>query len=160
MWALVGLFTFSASAERWFFAALSPLTLALLVGFAIPDKVMDSKQPQFLIACIDDALAESRYVLSDNPGVASGLAWELKRSDILLFGSRGELAYGLDYPDAKGRFVAERDFTDWLAGHRQQGIVSLVLHQSQADEFMRLPIPKPDNVYQQGRMVLLQYFPQ
>ncbi|WP_312277758.1 lipid IV(A) 4-amino-4-deoxy-L-arabinosyltransferase [Kosakonia cowanii] len=160
MWALVGLFTFRASAERWFFAALSPLTLALLVGFAIPDKVMDSKQPQFLIACIDDALAESRYVLSDNPGVASGLAWELKRSDILLFGSRGELAYGLDYPDAKGRFVAERDFTDWLAGHRQQGIVSLVLHQSQADEFMRLPIPKPDNVYQQGRMVLLQYFPQ
>ncbi|WLI78021.1 lipid IV(A) 4-amino-4-deoxy-L-arabinosyltransferase [Kosakonia sp. H02] len=158
LWAVVGLYTLRT--DRWSFAALCPLTLALVVGMAIPDKVMDSKQPQFLINFVYDALAPSRYVLADNPGVAAGLAWELKRPDIILFGARGELAYGLAYPQGQGRFVAKDDFNDWLAAHRQQGVVSLVLHQSKPDDFIRMPIPKPDNVYVQGRMVLIQYYPQ
>ncbi|WP_342325429.1 lipid IV(A) 4-amino-4-deoxy-L-arabinosyltransferase [Kosakonia sp. BYX6] len=160
MWALVGLYTLNASAERWSLAALCPLALALVVGVSIPDKVMDSKQPQFLINFAWDSLAPSRYVLADNPGVAFGLAWQLKRADIMLFGSRGELAYGLAYPGGQNRFVTKGDFTDWLAAHRQQGVVSLVLHQSKQDDFIRMPIPKPDNVYVQGRMVLIQYYPQ
>ncbi len=64
------------------------------------------------------------------------------------------------YPDAKDRFVEEDNFSDWLAQRRQQGVVSLVLHQSKPDDFTRLPIPKPDNVYVQGRMVFIQYYPQ
>lgn len=159
-WALVGLFTLRASAERWPYAALCPLAIALLVGIVIPDKVMDSKQPQFLINFVNEPLTPSRYVLADNVGVAAGLAWELKRSDIILFGTRGELTYGMSYPDGEGRFVREDDFTDWLSQHRQEGVISLVLHQSKKDDFTRMPIPKPDNVYVQGRMVFIQYFPQ
>lgn len=159
-WALVGLFTLRASAERWSYAALCPLAIALLVGIVIPDKVMDSKQPQFLNNFVNEPLTPSRYVLADNVGVAAGLAWELKRSDIMLFGTRGELTYGMSYPDGEGRFVREDDFTDWLSQHRQEGVISLVLHQSKKDDFTRMPIPKPDNVYVQGRMVFIQYFPQ
>ena len=159
-WALVGVFTLRASADRWSYAALCPLAIALLVGIVIPDKVMDSKQPQFLINFVNEPLTPSRYVLADNVGVAAGLAWELKRSDIMLFGTRGELTYGMSYPDGEGRFVREDDFTDWLSQHRQEGVISLVLHQSKKDDFTRMPIPKPDNVYVQGRMVFIQYFPQ
>lgn len=159
-WALVGLFTLRASDARWPYAALCPLGIALLVGVAIPDKVMDSKQPQFLINFINEPLRPSRYVLADNVGVAAGLAWELKRSDIILFGARGELAYGLAYPDAGERFVSEDNFPQWLAQHRQEGVISLILHQSKPDDFTRMPLPKPDNVYVQGRMVFIQYFPQ
>lgn len=159
-WALVGVFTLRASAERWSYAALCPLAIALLLGIVIPDKVMDSKQPQFLINFVNEPLTPSRYVLADNVGVAAGLAWELKRSDIMLFGTRGELTYGMSYPDGEGRFVREDDFTNWLSQHRQEGVISLVLHQSKKDDFTRMPIPKPDNVYVQGRMVFIQYFPQ
>ncbi|WP_086872802.1 lipid IV(A) 4-amino-4-deoxy-L-arabinosyltransferase [Kosakonia pseudosacchari] len=159
-WALVGVFTLRASAERWSYAALCPLAIALLLGIVIPDKVMDSKQPQFLINFVNEPLTPSRYVLADNVGVAAGLAWELKRSDIMLFGTRGELTYGMSYPDGEGRFVREDDFTNWLSQHRQEGAISLVLHQSKKDDFTRMPIPKPDNVYVQGRMVFIQYFPQ
>jgi len=159
LWALAGWSTLQASAQRWAYAAFCPLGIALMIGAVIPDRVMDSKQPQFLINFVYESLAPSRYVLTDSVGVAAGLAWELKRQDIILFAARGELAYGLAYPDGQERFVREADFSRWLAQRRQQGIVSLVLHQDKPDDFTRLAIPKPDNVYVQGRMVLIQYFP-
>lgn len=160
LWALVGWFTLKPGRQRWASAAFCPLGIALLVGIVIPDRVMDAKQPQFMVDFVYKSLAPSRYVLTDNVGVGAGLAWELKRSDIILLGSRGELAYGLNWPDARDRYVSQEDFSDWLATRRQQGTVSLVLHQSRPDDYIRLSMPKPDHVYVQGRMVLLQYYPQ
>ncbi|WP_039057791.1 lipid IV(A) 4-amino-4-deoxy-L-arabinosyltransferase [Enterobacter sp. Bisph1] len=159
-WALVGLFTLRSSDKRWSWAALCPLAIALLVGIVVPDKVMDSKQPQFLINFINEPLMPSRYVLTNNVGVAAGLAWELKRTDIILFDARGELTYGMAYPDGEGRFVSEEDFARWLALHRREGVISLILHQSKPDDYMHMSLPKPDNIYVQGRMVFIQYLPQ
>ncbi|KEP71889.1 4-amino-4-deoxy-L-arabinose transferase, partial [Microbacterium sp. SUBG005] len=42
IWASVGWFTLK-NPQRWWLAALCPAGLALLVGFAIPDRVVDSK---------------------------------------------------------------------------------------------------------------------
>jgi 4-amino-4-deoxy-L-arabinose transferase len=36
--------------------------------------VIDSKQPQFMVDIIGESLAPSRYVLSNNVGIAAGLA--------------------------------------------------------------------------------------
>lgn len=47
-WALMGWLAMKDNGRRWTLAACCPLGLALLVGFAIPDRVIDSKQPQFL----------------------------------------------------------------------------------------------------------------
>lgn len=137
-----------------------PLGLALLVGFAIPDRVIDSKQPQFLVDIVSESLQPSRYVLTNNVGIAGGLAWELKRSDIIMFDKQGELKYGLDWPDAQGSFVSQAGFADWLATHRQQGPVSLVLLMDKGESMVDLPLPKPDNAYELGRVVFLQYLPQ
>ena len=73
-------------------------------------------------------------MLANNVGVASGLAWELNRHDIILFGQTGELKYGLGYPDVKGRFVSNGDIAQWLETHRQQGPVSLVILLSKNDD--------------------------
>nr|VUD32654.1 4-amino-4-deoxy-L-arabinose transferase [Raoultella sp. NCTC 9187] len=64
---------------------------------------------------------QAATLLTNNVGIAGGLSWELKRNDIILFDKQGELKYGLDWPDAQGRFVSEGDFVSWLATHRQQG---------------------------------------
>ncbi|MBK2638108.1 4-amino-4-deoxy-L-arabinose lipid A transferase, partial [Escherichia coli] len=143
VWALMGWLAMKDSGRRWSLAALCPLGLALLVGFAIPDRVIDSKQPQFLVDIVSESLQPSRYVLTNNVGIAGGLAWELKRSDIIMFDKQGELKYGLDWPDAQGSFVSQAGFADWLAAHRQQGPVSLVLLMDKGESMLDLPLPKP-----------------
>ena len=160
VWAAVGKYTLRDSPRRWWLAALCPAGLALLVGFAIPSKVEDSKQPQLLIETVRVPLQESRFVLANNVGVASGLAWELKRNDIILYGQAGELRYGLNYPDAQGRFVSKEAIAQWLEEHRQQRPVSLVLLLSKNDDLVRAKLPEPDSLYVQGRLAYLQYFPQ
>jgi len=159
VWASVGWFTLK-NPQRWWLAALCPAGLALLVGFAIPDRVVDSKQPQSLVDSVREPLQMSKFVLANNVGIASGLAWELQRNDIILYGQSGELKYGLDYPDAKGRFVSKDDIAHWLEAHRQQGLVSLVILLSKNDDLARAGLPKPDNLTIQGRLAYLQYLPQ
>lgn len=159
VWASVGWLTLK-NPQRWWLAALCPAGLALLVGFAIPDRVVDSKQPQSLVDSVREPLQMSKFVLANNVGIASGLAWELQRNDIILYGQSGELKYGLDYPDAKGRFVSKDDIAHWLEAHRQQGPVSLVILLSKNDDLARAGLPKPDNLTIQGRLAYLQYLPQ
>lgn len=160
VWALVGWFTLRQTQQRWWLAALCPLGVAMLIGFAVPNRVVDSKQPQSLVDTVRDPLENSRYVLANNVGVASALAWELKRDDIILFGQTGELKYGVNFPDAQGRFVDKGELSDWLAEHRQQGRVSLVILLSKNDDIERAQLPKPDSMYVQGRLAYLQYLPQ
>lgn len=155
-WGLVGLATWRQNARHWRWAAACPLLFILLVGYLIPQQVIDSKQPQNFIQNNFSELNNSRYVLTDSVGVAAGLAWELKRSDILMLSEKGELTYGLNYADSQNQFVSGADFSQWLANARQQGDVSLVVQLSQ-DEAIPTDLPAADKVNLMNRLALLWY---
>jgi len=156
-WALVGAFTLKNSARRWPVAVLCPLGIALVVGAVIPKQIEDSKQPQAFISAVHQDLSDSRYILTDSPGVAAGIAWELKRSDIDFYEDTGELKYGLEYADSRHRLVKADDFAEWLAIHRREGKVSVVLLLSKGEDETSNGLPVADFVYQQGRFILYQY---
>ncbi|UVC32145.1 lipid IV(A) 4-amino-4-deoxy-L-arabinosyltransferase [Pantoea sp. SOD02] len=156
-WGVMGWLSRKPENGRWQLAALCPLALALLVGFAIPQKVRDSKQPQSFVSAVHDQLADSRYLLANNPGVASAVAWELQRSDINFYDAKGELQYGLSYPDAQSHYIDADNFADWLRVHRRQGKVSLVLMMNSSDKTPDKNLPEPDDVYRQGRLVYYGY---
>ncbi|MDN5987917.1 MAG: lipid IV(A) 4-amino-4-deoxy-L-arabinosyltransferase, partial [Hafniaceae bacterium] len=90
-WSLFGVIALVRGGKNWLWSAVCPLVLGLLIAQAIPQKIENSKNPQAFIDDMMPQLASSRYVLSDEVGIAAGLAWELKRSDILMFDYSGEL---------------------------------------------------------------------
>ncbi|CPR14124.1 lipid IV(A) 4-amino-4-deoxy-L-arabinosyltransferase [Brenneria goodwinii] len=155
-WALAGALSLKPQRGRWLAAALCPLALALCVGAAIPQSVRNSKQPQTFVRSIADPLADSRYILSDNSGVASAIAWTLQRGDIIFYDKQGELKYGLSYPDAQSRYITNADFRRWLAAHRKQGAVSLVLRLDRG-ESAPADLPPADLIYRADQMLFLQY---
>ncbi|WP_145560185.1 lipid IV(A) 4-amino-4-deoxy-L-arabinosyltransferase [Yersinia mollaretii] len=155
-WGGVGLATWRNNARHWRWAAACPLLFILLVGYLIPQQVIDSKQPQNFIQNNFSELNSSRYVLTDSVGVAAGLAWELKRSDIMMLSEKGELTYGLNYADSQNQFVSGDDFSQWLANARQQGDVSLVVQLSQ-NEAIPAYLPTADKVNLMNRLALLWY---
>ncbi|MGP4130022.1 hypothetical protein OJE16_09730 [Pantoea tagorei] len=127
------------------------------MGFAIPQKVRDAKQPLNFVSAVRERLAGSRYLLADNPGVASAIAWSLRRSDITLYDAKGEVQYGLSYPDAQARYVDGAAFADWLRAHRRQGRVSVVMMLNSDENAPDAHLPTPDDRYQQGRLVYYGY---
>ncbi|EKN6093794.1 4-amino-4-deoxy-L-arabinose lipid A transferase, partial [Yersinia enterocolitica] len=141
---------------HWRWAAACPLLFILLVGYLIPQQVIDSKQPQNFIQNNFNELSSSRYVATDSVGVAAGLAWELKRSDILMFSEKGELSYGLNYADSGDHYISAQDFSDWLVHARQKGDVSLVIQLSR-NEKIPDSLPAADKVSLMNRLALLWY---
>lgn len=155
-WLLFAVISARDNAKRWTWAAACPLLLCLLIGYAIPQQVIDSKQPQNFIRDNIATLSQSQFVLADRVGIAAGLAWELKRSDVLMYGEKGELTYGLAYPDARAHYIGEEDFAGWLAQARKQGDVSLVMQLSRG-EHVPTDLPPPDSVVEMHRMALVWY---
>ncbi|MGP1019888.1 lipid IV(A) 4-amino-4-deoxy-L-arabinosyltransferase [Serratia sp. CY64357] len=155
-WLLFALVSVRDNGRQWRWAAACPVLLCLVIGYAIPQQVTDSKLPQNFARAMMAELSDSRYVLSDSVGLAAGLAWELKRSDVLMYSQKGEVAYGLEYPDAKGHLISDADFPQWLAQARKQGNVSLVLQLSRG-EALPQELPAADKVDRMNRLVLMWY---
>ncbi|MEL5298151.1 lipid IV(A) 4-amino-4-deoxy-L-arabinosyltransferase [Serratia nevei] len=155
-WLLFALVSVRDNGRQWRWAAACPVLLCLVIGYAIPQQVTDSKLPQNFARATMAELSDSRYVLSDSVGLAAGLAWELKRSDVLMYSQKGEVAYGLEYPDAKGHLISDADFPQWLAQARKQGNVSLVLQLSRG-EALPQELPAADKVDRMNRLVLMWY---
>ncbi|HEJ7090501.1 TPA: lipid IV(A) 4-amino-4-deoxy-L-arabinosyltransferase [Serratia marcescens] len=155
-WLLFALVSVRDNGRQWRWAAACPVLLCLVIGYAIPQQMTDSKLPQNFARATMAELSDSRYVLSDSVGLAAGLAWELKRSDVLMYSQKGEVAYGLEYPDAKGHLISDADFPQWLAQARKQGNVSLVLQLSRG-EALPQELPAADKVDRMNRLVLMWY---
>ncbi|WP_416778433.1 lipid IV(A) 4-amino-4-deoxy-L-arabinosyltransferase [Xenorhabdus budapestensis] len=154
-WGIVGYFCFIHNGKRWQWAAACSIVLSLSIGSALPDKTIDSKLPQDFIRQNEKELAESKYILSTSVGLGAAVAWELKRNDIYLFQNKGELKYGLNYPDSRNRYITQEQFPSWLTSARKEGQVAIVFLLPTKE---RLPeLPEPDLIQRKYRFVLVIY---
>lgn len=129
-WSMTGVIALLPSARGWVVAAFCPLALVLIVDQALPDRVISARTANVIASQLGDTLSRSRYILTDDVNLASGLAWELGRSDILL--------YGRAAPSGSQGSLDASSLSDWLRAHRQDGDIIVVLAASS-------PPPNPDD---------------
>jgi 4-amino-4-deoxy-L-arabinose transferase len=75
----------------------------LVITFVLPEETLMHNSPGQQLLQYRDRINRNSIVLSDS-AVLRATAWYLKREDIYLVG-KGELGYGLDYPDSRRRFI-------------------------------------------------------
>jgi 4-amino-4-deoxy-L-arabinose transferase len=114
---------------------------------------------QFILEHVEE-LAQTGKLLSNDLGAASALAWRLKRPDVALYNTIGELKYGLAYPDGIQQRVDLNDVQQWMHAARQSGSVGVVIRVKGDDELQEIELlPKDGKRYEQGNLVIL-IFPQ
>jgi 4-amino-4-deoxy-L-arabinose transferase len=121
VWTLFSLVSLANRRKYWRAAALCPLPIVLAAAFVLPARITDQKEPQWLIRPHLEELRRCRQLFAGSVGLAAGLAFELRRGDVLLYNDEGELAYGLGYPDGRDGTVSAGAFPARLARIREEG---------------------------------------
>ncbi len=86
--------------------ALSLFGMALASFLFLPDGFGERESPQRLISEMMPQAPENAYIVTER-GLLSTVCWEWRKTDdITFFGSRGELQYGLDFPEGEKHYVA------------------------------------------------------
>lgn len=151
-WALIGVISFNR--RLWSLAAACTLVLSLSIGSVIPDKIASNNTPQKLVEKYRAQLSDKTYLLTNNVGLGTALAWVLKRNDINMLHQSGELSYGLKYPDAVNRFYRLDQLPSLLEKHNYQDIAVVV--EGSQDQILNA-LPGSPKIIQEGNLVFVFY---
>ena len=138
--------------------ALALWVLLPLLSIALPNGLVDNKLPSSFIQAQLGHFKTAGLLVSNDLGVAASLAWATHRDDVVLVGGPGELKYGFAREPGSGRLIEERDLAAWLAAHRDQGPVAILLRvDGPSDRQLLDSLPEPGESIASERLVLLVY---
>lgn len=83
---------------------IAPLLLFFSAHFIVPDLTIEKKAPGPLFERNNQDLGQESVVLSDSSTVGA-VCWYMKRSDVYLIESAGELDYGVSYENSANRLL-------------------------------------------------------
>lgn len=158
-WILASVLQALRPLQCWAAPALGSWLFVALIPAALPNSVVYNKMPDQFIIDHAQELGQASRLLSNDLGAASALAWRLKRPDVALYNTVGEVKYGLAYPDTLHRRVDFLKVPQWMTEARQQGSVSVVMRINGQEHYEIDMLPQDFKRYDQGNLVIL-IFPQ
>src|SRR5471032_117126 len=159
-WIIANALPVSRPLLLWPAPALGIWLLVALLPAAMPGRIVNSKMPDQFIAEHVGALSETTSLLSNDLGTASALSWRLKRPQVDLFNTVGELKYGLDDPEMAPRKVTMAGVGQWMTDARKKGSVGVVMRVNSAQEVQEVALlPLDGQRYRRGNLEIL-IFPQ
>lgn len=159
-WIMANLLQAFRPLQCWAAPAFGSLLLIALLPAGLPDSVVANKMPDQFILEHAQELGQTDQLLSNDLGAAGALAWRLKRPDVALYNTIGELKYGLAYPDGAQQQVHPNQVQAWMRNARQSGSVGVVMRVKGDEELQEIErLPKDGKRYEQGNIVIL-IFPQ
>ena len=159
-WIMANLLQAFRPLQCWAAPAFGSLLLIALLPAGLPESVVANKMPDQFILEHAQELGQTDQLLSNDLGAAGALAWRLKRPDVALYNTIGELKYGLAYPDGAQQKVHPNQVQAWMRNARQSGSVGVVMRVKGDEELREIErLPKDGKRYEQGNIVIL-IFPQ
>lgn len=155
-WIISNLLQAFRPLQCWAAPAVGSLLLIALLPAALPKSVVANKMPDQFVLAHQTELATTTHLLSNDLGAASALSWRVKRPQVALYNTIGELKYGLAYPDGIHQRVDPDQVQQWMREARKTGAVGVVMRvkgQDELDELDRLP--KDGVRYEQGNLVIM-----
>ena len=159
-WIFANLLQAARPLHLWAAPAIGSWLLVVLAPAALPHSVVYNKTPdQFIIDHLPE-LKQTGALLSNDLGAASALAWRVKRADVTLYNTVGEVKYGLAFADAAHHKVDMAQVQQWMNDARKRGAVGVVMRVKGDDEVAEVNLlPQDGKRYEQGNLVIL-IFPQ
>ncbi len=159
-WIFANLLQAARPLHLWAAPAIGSWLLVALAPAALPHSVVYNKTPdQFIIDHLPE-LKQTGALLSNDLGAASALAWRVKRADVTLYNTVGEVKYGLAFADAAHHKVDMAQVQQWMNDARKRGAVGVVMRVKGDDEVAEVNLlPQDGKRYEQGNLVIL-IFPQ
>ncbi|MDN3219593.1 lipid IV(A) 4-amino-4-deoxy-L-arabinosyltransferase [Pseudomonas nunensis] len=159
-WIIANALQVSRPLQLWAAPALGSWLLVALLPAAMPATIVNSKMPDQFIAEHLDALGQATSLLSNDLGAASALSWRLKRPQVDLFNTVGELKYGLEDPAMDSRKVTKGSVGQWMTEARKKGSVGVVMRVNSVQEVEEVALlPVDGKRYERGNLEIL-IFPQ
>ncbi|KPH02057.1 4-amino-4-deoxy-L-arabinose transferase [Pseudomonas sp. RIT-PI-q] len=159
-WIMANLLQAFRPLQCWAAPAFGSLLLIGLVPAGLPDSVVANKMPDQFIFEHAQELGQASQLLSNDLGAASALAGRLKRGDVALYNTIGELKYGRAYPDGGQQRVDPNQAQQGMREARRNGSVGVLMRVKGDDELREVELlPKDGKRYEQGNLVIL-IFPQ
>ncbi|MGE7815193.1 lipid IV(A) 4-amino-4-deoxy-L-arabinosyltransferase [Pseudomonas sivasensis] len=157
-WILTNLLQSIRPLTLWAMPALGIGLLVVVLPSSMPAYIADNEMPdQFVLEHLDE-LQQTNTLLSNELGSASALAWRLKRADVALYDTEGELRYGLQYAGSVTRKVELEQVQDWLKEARQHGSVGVLLRVNSTSEMREAgQLPPGGKRYHKGFLELILY---
>jgi len=131
------------------FYAMSPLTFMLITHFSLPQSFLNNKAPESFLSSKQSLITPETIIVSDAP-LMHAVNWLYKRDDVYLFHSKGEMLYGLSYPDTEHRYLNSERLLNTINNYRPVVIVHEITVEMDY-------LPPPTQRYQQGIFVLDYY---
>lgn len=142
--------------KLWCLPALGMGIAVMLVPASLPNSVVYNKMPdQFVLEHLQE-LSQVNTLLSNDLGAASALSWRLRRPDVTLYNTSGEVAYGLAHADAEGKSITLAQIGQWMTEARRKGSVGVLMRVKDSDESHEMDLlPQDARRVEEGNMVIL-----
>ena len=121
----------------------------------IPQAVQDLCAPEAFLAR-DAARVQAGAPLLARAGLTHAVAWHYKRTDVILFDSKGEFEYGLIHSGEKNREVELDDFASFVAKYAPTTLVTAIMEKEYYNE-QKARLPEAAYVDTDSGFVFAQY---
>lgn len=122
----------SKSSKLFIFATIvTPVFLAW--NFVIPELTLGKKTPGTFLLSQKNNIDKDAILVTDDTS-AHAVAWYYQRDDLYLIG-KGELEYGLSYPDAKHRYIDSGKLSGWILEMARERPVVIIYNRKQRTRF-------------------------